>query len=109
MPLSLFNETARKYRSIGTLYVMGRHPSRERIKNLSNFYSFFSFLDWALSFHFCHFLLYLIAGSNLHSLAMGAVYSHDEWELSRDLLVTGQKIGEGQFGVVLEGTLMTGR
>jgi len=48
-------------------------------------------------------------GSNLHSLAMGAVYSHDEWELSRDLLVIGQKIGEGQFGVVLEGTLMTGR
>ena len=32
----------------------------------------------------------------------------DEWEIPRDRLVTGQKIGEGQFGMVLEGTLMTG-
>jgi len=32
----------------------------------------------------------------------------DEWEIPRDRLVTGQKIGEGQFGMVLEGTVMTG-
>ena len=32
----------------------------------------------------------------------------DKWEIPRDRLVTGQKIGEGQFGMVLEGTLMTG-
>ena len=32
----------------------------------------------------------------------------DEWDISRDRLQIGQKIGEGQFGVVLEGILMTG-
>ena len=32
----------------------------------------------------------------------------DEWEIPRDQLQIGQKIGEGQFGLVLEGTLMTG-
>ena len=37
-----------------------------------------------------------------------AVDYTDEWEIPRDDLVIGQKIGEGQFGIVLEGTLMTG-
>ena len=54
------------------------------------------------------FLFALYPGSNLPSFASCAVDGNDEWEISRDLLVIGQKIGEGQFGLVLEGTLMTG-
>ncbi|PFX16346.1 Fibroblast growth factor receptor 1 [Stylophora pistillata] len=46
-------------------------------------------------------------GSNLHSFASGAVDQTDEWEIARDRLQIGQKIGEGQFGLVLEGTLTT--
>lgn len=53
-----------------------------------------------------NFLFSYSPGSNLH-VSCGVDY-HDEWEISRDLLVIGQKIGEGQFGLVLEGTLMTG-
>ena len=44
----------------------------------------------------------------MHSFASGAVDQTDEWEIARDRLQIGQKIGEGQFGLVLEGTLTTG-
>ena len=53
-----------------------------------------------------HYFYHL--GSNLHSFASAVVDCTDEWEIPRDCLVIGQKIGEGQFGLVLEGTLMTG-
>ena len=56
-----------------------------------------------MSFIFCYSL-----GGNLHSFASGTVDHTDEWEIERDRLLTGQKLGEGQFGLVLEGTLMTG-
>lgn len=52
------------------------------------------------------FLLSL--GSTLHSFTSCAVDYTDEWEIPRDHLEIGQKIGEGQFGLVLEGTLITG-
>lgn len=44
----------------------------------------------------------------MHSFTSCAVDYTDEWEIPRDHLEIGQKIGEGQFGLVLEGTLMTG-
>ena len=56
-----------------------------------------------MSFIFCY-----SSGGNLHSFASGTVDHTDEWEIERDRLLTGQKLGEGQFGLVLEGTLMTG-
>ena len=33
----------------------------------------------------------------------------DEWEIPRGLLLTGKILGEGEFGLVLEGTLQNGR
>ena len=53
-------------------------------------------------------LICIYLGSNLHSFTSYAVDYNHEWEIPRDQLVIGQKIGEGQFGLVLEGTLMTG-
>ena len=33
----------------------------------------------------------------------------DEWEIPRDHLVIGSRIGEGEFGLILEGMLRTGK
>ena len=33
----------------------------------------------------------------------------DEWEMSRDRLTLGDKVGEGEFGQVLEAVLLTGK
>ena len=33
----------------------------------------------------------------------------DEWEVSRDRLTLGDKVGEGEFGQVLEAVLLTGK
>ena len=33
----------------------------------------------------------------------------DKWEISRDKLEIGQRIGEGQFGMVFEGTLLSSK
>lgn len=61
-----------------------------------------------LNFHFKESSLFL-AGSGLQSFTSCTADSKDEWEISRDVLIIGHKIGEGQFGLVLEGTLMTGK
>ena len=64
-----------------------------------------------LNFHFKESSLtsLFLAGSGLQSFTSCTADSKDEWEISRDVLIIGHKIGEGQFGLVLEGTLMTGK
>ena len=64
-----------------------------------------------LNFHFKESSLTspFLAGSGLQSFTSCTADSKDEWEIPRDVLIIGHKIGEGQFGLVLEGTLMTGK
>ena len=64
-----------------------------------------------LNFHFKESTLtsLFLAVSGLQSFASCTADSKDEWEIPRDVLIIGHKIGEGQFGLVLEGTLMTGK
>ena len=64
-----------------------------------------------LNFHFNESSLtsLFLAGSGLQSFTSCTADSKDEWEIPRDVLIIGHKIGEGQFGLVLEGTLMTGK
>lgn len=71
-----------------------------------------SCLDFTtLNFHFKESSLtsLFLAGSGLQSFTSCTADIKDEWEIPRDVLIIGHKIGEGQFGLVLEGTLMTGK
>ena len=64
----------------------------------------------SFNFHFKESSLtsLFLAGSALQSFTSCTAESN-EWEIPRDVLIIGHKIGEGQFGLVLEGTLMTGK